>query len=251
MPYVASLVHNYASASNSYARAHPSLPNYLELISGNAYLPQGTSNDCSPTDCSPITGMNLADQLQAAHVPWRAFMEGMPSACSTTDNSVSGGYVVRHDPFVYFPQITSSSECRNVVPASKLLRTLQSRRSPDFVFLSPSVCNDGGHDASCSTLIGADRYLQQLIPSILQTRWYKHRGSIILTWDEGTSSNGTPPDVGGRVLTLVISTSSRGKAPFDGYVDTAGILRSIEHSYGLSFLGQAASSSSGMLSYLP
>jgi len=44
------------------------LPNYLEMISGEAYEASGTANDCTPPSCGPVTGTNVTDQLAAAGI---------------------------------------------------------------------------------------------------------------------------------------------------------------------------------------
>ena len=242
-----SLASTYLRATDSYARGHDSLPNYLEMISGHAYEASGTSNDCTPSSCGPIAGTDLADQLQAAGIRWKAFMGEMPSDCATSDAGGSGGYGVRHNPFVYFPQGRTGSACRNDVPATGLLTALNSPGAPDFVFYSPNICQDGGNDAPCSTIANGDQFLRQRIPAIMTTSWYRDGGTIILTWDEGTDTSGSNGDNGGHVLTVVISARTKGDAPYAGYVDSAGILRTVEHAYGLSYLGDAAGPSSGSL----
>ena len=61
------------------------------MISGHAYKASGTSNNCTPSSCGPITGTDIADQLQAAESRWKAFMGAMPSDCATGDANGSGG----------------------------------------------------------------------------------------------------------------------------------------------------------------
>ena len=248
-PCVNTLASNYLRATDSYARGHDSLPNYLEMISGHAYESSGTSNDCTPSSCGPIAGTNLADQLQTAGISWTAFMGAMPSDCHTSDAGGTGGYGVRHNPFVYFPQGRTGPECRNDVPASGLLTALNSRAAPDFVYYSPNICHDGGNDAPCSTIANGDDHLKKRISAIMATAWYRDGGTIILTWDEAADSDtsGRNGDNGGHVVTVVISARTKGDPPYAGYVDSAGILRTVEHAYGLSYLGDAARSSSGSL----
>ena len=140
-PYINLLADRYLRATNSYARGHYSLPNYLEMISGQAYEASGTANDCTPPSCGPVTGTNVTDQLAAAGIRWMAFMGAMPSDCDTSDAGGSGGYGVRHDPFVYFPQGRKNPACGNDVPSGRLLSMLNSPTPPDFVFYSPSICD--------------------------------------------------------------------------------------------------------------
>lgn len=249
-PYINSLADSYLRETNSYARAHNSLPNYLEMISGGAFEQSGTTNDCTPASCGPIRGTNLADQLDAAGISWRAFIGAMPSDCFSYNAGGSGGYGVRHNPFVYFPQGKTNPECKYDVPSSDLLATLNNSTPPSFVFYSPSICEDGGHDASCSTIANGDRFLERRIPAIMATSWYRNGGTIILTWDEGANGDtaGNYGDNGGHVLTVVISAKAKRQAPDNDYVDSAGILRSVEHAFGLAYLRNAANPESG---YLP
>jgi len=248
-PYTNYLARTYLLATNSYARGHDSLPNYLEMISGDAYEASGTSSDCTPSSCGPITGANIADQLNAAGIRWKAFMGAMPSDCDTSDGGGSGGYGVRHNPFVYFPQGRTSPACGNDEPSSGMLAALSSAQPPDFVFYSPSICHDGGNDAPCATIANGDRFLSGRIPAIMATPWYRDHGTIILTWDEsvGSDTSGQHGDNGGHVLTIVISAGTKGRPAYAGYVDTAGILRTVERAYRLSYLGRAASPASGSL----
>jgi hypothetical protein len=243
------LAGTYLRATNSFARGHNSLPNYLEMVSGHAHEASGTSNDCTPSGCGPIAGADIGSQLQAAGIRWKAFMGAMPSDCDTSDAGGSGGYGVRHNPFVYFPAGRTGPACGNDVSAARLLVALNSPAMPDFAFYSPSICDDGGNDAPCSTITSGDRFLQERIPAIMATAWYRDGGTIILTWDESTDSDtsGSNGDNGGHVLTVVISARTKGAAPYAGYVDSAGILRAVERAYGLSYLGDAAQSRSGNL----
>ena len=72
-----------APAFNAFARqgavlrgyrgvTHPSLPNYLALVSGSTH---GISSDC--TSCT-VAGRSLADTLEAKKLTWKAYAEGLP-----------------------------------------------------------------------------------------------------------------------------------------------------------------------------
>src|SRR5438132_881059 len=68
------LASTYAQATADYAVAHPSLPNYLALVSGSTH---GVRSDC--TDCSQ-SGQTIGSQLSAKHLPWGAYAEGYPGS---------------------------------------------------------------------------------------------------------------------------------------------------------------------------
>jgi hypothetical protein len=73
LPYFKELMNKYAYTRNYTAITHPSLPNHVGFISGDTY---GLSSDCSPRpDCHvPETVNNLADELEAAGLSWKAYL---------------------------------------------------------------------------------------------------------------------------------------------------------------------------------
>jgi phosphatidylinositol-3-phosphatase len=112
-------------------------------------------------------------QLTAKGNSWRAYMEDMGND-PTSESAVCGHpvlntvdhtqiaeapspsvplgdqYASRHNPFVYFHSIIDSAECSNL--NLNLLSTdlASERTTPDFVFITPNLCNDG-HDSPCVT----------------------------------------------------------------------------------------------------
>jgi phosphatidylinositol-3-phosphatase len=86
------LASRYATLTNYTAVTHPSLPNYLALVSGST---QGIDDDC--TSCV-VDGRSLADTLQASRKTWKAYAEDLPYAGFT--GSSSGRYAKKHNPFV-------------------------------------------------------------------------------------------------------------------------------------------------------
>jgi hypothetical protein len=228
-PYINSLIRLSAVAANYHAVAHPSLPNYLALTGGSTFGFAGS--DCMT--CS-VSQRNLVDQLTAAGISWKAYMEDLPSACSFTQSS--GGYVRRHDPFMYYRDVaTNRDRCRFVVPATELNRDLARHALPSFVWISPSLCHDMHN---CGTYAG-DSYLRSLLPRILSE--LGPSGILFLTWDEGETDSGCCSVAkGGHILTLIAGPGARAGArsmlPYDHY----SLLRTIEDLWGLPRLGSAA-----------
>jgi hypothetical protein len=73
---------------------------------------------------------------------------------------------------------------------------LPKESTPNFVFITPNLCNDG-HDAPCKNgqpggLISADAFLQKWIPLIQASKAYQHEGLIVITFDEGGLSPSVP-----------------------------------------------------------
>ncbi|HWD73171.1 MAG TPA: alkaline phosphatase family protein [Actinomycetota bacterium] len=221
-PYINSLAAGGALATQYYAVDHPSLPNYLALTGGSTF---GVTTDCTPGP-SCTGGTSVVEEMAAAGIGWRAYMQDMPGPCAQAD---SGEYVVHHDPFVYYNGVVAGS-CGNVVPASQLPGDIAAGALPAFTWLTPNLCNDM-HDCSVAT---GDAYLAGIVPQLLGT--LGPDGALFLVWDEGTSNT-----QGGGQVTMVAAGSGvkkgyRSSLPYDHY----SLLRTIEDAWGLPLLGNSA-----------
>ena len=199
------LASTYAQATSYDAVAHPSLPNYLALVSGSTH---GVTSDC--TDC-PQSGPTIGSQLSAKHRPWAAYAEGYPG---------SSRFAKKHVPFLYFPGGAS-----HVLP----LQRFNSRKLPAYSLVVPDLCNDM-HDCSIAT---GDHWLHSFITPLLTI---KHT-AIFIVFDEGTSNTGG----GGNVPLIVAGTAVRRHTVFKATTSHYGLLRTIESALGLRPLGQARS----------
>src|SRR5437763_5934158 len=148
---------------------HPSLPNYLWLEAGDNF---GVADDGWPSANHQATTAHLVAQLQAAGIPWKTYQEDIAgTACPLAS---SGLYAVKHNPFVYFDDVTntnnaSSANCiAHVRPYGELATDLSSGAVARYNFLTPNLCDDG-HD-SCAPLndpvAQTDRWLQAHVPPI-------------------------------------------------------------------------------------
>ena len=239
-PYINGLANQYGLATASYGQSHPSLPNYLALLSGST---QGVTDDGTQYS---FAGPTLVDQLAQQGITWRAYMEGMPSACY--GGASSGEYAKKHDPFMYFRSITqNSSQCQNVVPFGSLHADLSSGNGADFIWVTPNLCDDG-HDCSTAT---ADSWLAANLAPVLSSSWFEQNGVVIVTWDEGSDSSGCCSGAaGGHIATIVIAADQPHHTTSAQPVDHAGTLRTVEQLYGLPLLGDAACACSGVLTPL-
>lgn len=226
-PYVNGLAAKYGLAKQFYAVSHPSLPNYLALTGGSTF---GITSDC--TDC-PVRATNLVDQLEAAGITWKAYMEGVPSPCFK--GSEHGGYAKKHDPFMYYVDIASSPKrCKHVVSFSGLRMDLATATLPGFSWITPDLCHDT-HNCPVAT---GDAFLGSLVPEILKA--LGPSGVLILTWDEGSTSAGCcEKAAGGHVATIVAGPGAASGAvsvvPYDHY----SILATVERVLGLPALRNA------------
>ena len=238
-PFINHLAGQGTLLTGYYAITHPSLPNYIAMVSGDT---QGITSDCG--DCN-VDAANLVDQLEQAGISWTAYMEDLPAACS--DAHTAGPYAKKHDPFMDFASIRDNpARCHKVVPADRLDADLAAGRLPRFVFVTPNQDHDmhgagqGGDDA---TLIRtADDWLGALYGKLAGSSAWREDTRLVVTWDEagGGSRDGCCGGLaaGGHIPTIVAGPRvrpGRDGATYDHY----GLLRSVEAAFGLPFLTHA------------
>jgi hypothetical protein len=210
----------YATLTRYYGVAHPSLPNYLALVSGST---QGISSDC--TRCV-FTGKNLADTLDEAGRTWKTYAEGLPAPGYL--GARAGRYAKKHNPFAYFHDIARSPSRRShIVPLPRLARDRRAQTLPDFALIVPDLCNSM-HD--CSVAVG-DAWLKRTVTPLLGIP----NSLVLVLFDEGsTSLRG-----GGHTAALALGTAVRAGASFAKVTNHYGALRTIEQAWGLPLLGRS------------
>lgn len=231
-PYINSLAGRSALATESFAITHPSLPNYLALTGGSTF---GIRSDC--TTCH-VPATNLVDQLEAAGLSWKAYMESMPAPCFR--GTKAGLYAKKHNPFLYYDNISQRpARCANVVPLDHLTADVRRRKLPAFSWITPNLCDDM-HNRNCGIRAG-DKFLSRLLPPLLHA--VGSNGVVFLTWDEGESSSTEgccEKAGGGHVATIVAGPlaqpGARSSLPYDHY----SLLRTIEDGFGVPRLRSAA-----------
>ena len=82
---------------------HPSLPNYLWFEAGTNF---GIVDDDSPYANHQSTTNHLATLLNNAGIAWKAYQEDISGTVVPLD--YTGGYAPRHNPFVYFDDVTGT-----------------------------------------------------------------------------------------------------------------------------------------------
>lgn len=217
------LASRYATISGYTAVAHPSLPNYLALVSGST---QGIDSDC--TGCL-VDGRSLADTLAAAGKTWKTYAEGLPQTGFT--GASSGRYAKKHNPFVYFRRDLTPARLQRVVALTRFLPDVRGRRLPAFSLVVPDLCHDM-HDCGVAT---GDKWLSGFLGPL--TRGSVLKNSVVfVVFDEGETDIGG----GGRVPALAIGPTVRRHVQSAVPNNHYGLLRTIEAGLGLPFLGQSA-----------
>lgn len=239
MPYLNSLWRGGSSLDFTHyaALAHPSLPNYLGMVSG---FTQTSSDAVRPGE---FAGPTIWDQLTQAGVSWGIFEEGMPQTCSPliayNDPVTDGQYLLRHDPGIPFGSVYQSAECQQVRPLS----ALDYASMPAVSFITPNTCDDM-HGLTATQLAStgftnclkgsdaleqrSDQWLSQIVPSLTAAG-----ATVFITFDECCAATLSP-----------IYALETGPAVTPGSDGTSyshySVLAGIENAYGLSLLGGAA-----------
>jgi hypothetical protein len=201
-PYINKTLLPMASHAERYYNPpgnHPSLPNYLWLEAGTNF---GIYDDNPPSQDHQGTHKHLVTQLDAAHISWKSYDENISGAvCPLVDgggNDPNGNpyYGVRHDPFVYFDDVTNhlnphSANCiKHVRPFTELARDLNSKKVASYNFITPNVCDDMHDSCAGDPIAHGDRWLARNIPTILKSSAYQQGGVIFIVWDEANSGDG-------------------------------------------------------------
>jgi hypothetical protein len=212
-----------------YGTGHASLDNYITQVSGQAAnmytqadcqqyvdvvpgvpVPDGSGQVVGQGCVYPASVKTLPDQLTAAGLTWRGYMEDLgadptreKATCGSPGSSAGTGtqdptqsatakdqYAARHNPFVYFHSLLDSGACdRNVGPLTKLDADLrQASTTANFSWITPDLCSDG-HDTPCvdgrpGGLQSINDFLAAWVPRITSSPAFKKDGLLVITFDE-------------------------------------------------------------------
>jgi len=230
-PYLATTLRSQgALLTHYYGIGHSSLPNYIALISGQAPNTE-TQGDCPVVTefrlrrpalnqegqalgkgcLYPPLVRTLPDQLEAAGLTWKGYMEDMGNdparESATCGHSPVGAqeksyvaasndrYAARHDPFVYFHGIIDDQHrCDTHVVNLDVLKTdlKSAQTTPNYAFITPNLCNDGHDDPCTGSGLGGfaaiDAFLRNWVPLILDSPAFRQDGLLIITFDESDST---------------------------------------------------------------
>ncbi len=236
-PYLNSLIADYGLATNySDSGVHPSLPNYLYMVSGNTQYPGNV--DVDPTSLKfPVDADNLGSQLTAAKIPWRSYQEDMSQPCLLTD---VGNYAPRHDPFLYFKGIQqNASLCASTNVDLSAFDTDLASGKYRYLWVTPNLLDDG-HDPADDPSTGleqSDTWCAAFIPKILASKDFAEGAVLFITWDEAEGRNGDSPD---KIPMIVVSKRIKHQGmTVSTALSHASYLATVEQMFGLKRLGDA------------
>lgn len=200
MPYLNSLASGHGLAASYFADAHPSIPNYFMLTTGNLE----TFDDNFP---GTISDDNIVRALNGSGKTWKAYIESFPSVGYTGPNV--GTYLKRHNPFAYLNDVNgSATQAANMVLLSQLSADLAAGSLANFVYILPNS-QDDAHDCpggapTCpdnQKLSAADNWLKANIDPLINSPNFGN-SVLFITFDEAQTTDVT--NGGGQVATVVV-----------------------------------------------
>jgi hypothetical protein len=241
-PYLNQTVLPQASYARQYFNPpglHPSEPNYLWLEAGTNL---DVLDDSPPAAHHFATDQHLVALLTKAGLSWKSYQEDIDG--TTCPLSASGLYAPKHNPMVYFDDVTDgndpgSAECiAHVRPYPELAADLDAGTVAAYNFITPNLCNDMHNYSGCATndaVRNGDNWLAAELPTILASQAYRDGGAVFITWDEGEGSDGP-------IGMIVLSPFAKGAGYANDVPYThSSTLRTLEEIFGVSpFLGDAA-----------
>ncbi|MDQ6622215.1 MAG: alkaline phosphatase family protein [Verrucomicrobiota bacterium] len=211
---------------------HPSEPNYLWLEAGTNF---GITNDNLPSSNHQATTSHLVTLLQNAGVSWRTYQEGITGTNCPSTNSYP--YAPKHNPFVYFDDVTSGGCTTTMRPFTELANDLANNATAHYSFITPNLIDDM-HDSAAplnSPVMQGDTWLAQNVPMILNSSAYQNNGLVLITWDEGVGGDGP-------IGLIALSPLAKGGGYHNSVHYThSSTLRTLQKIFGVSpLLGGAA-----------
>jgi hypothetical protein len=175
-PHIAALAKQYNFASNYNGVWHPSLPNYVAMITGDWIgtdvvgarhsYPVGSmvgiSDDDSPSVATdyPAPPANasthrwkvqlpsLAGQLVSHGKDWRAYLQNLPETGTTLanwpgDSNTAKLYAVKHNPFPYIEEVQNDpAQFAKQVPMEQLFSDIANGHAPALSYIVADQCRD-------------------------------------------------------------------------------------------------------------
>jgi hypothetical protein len=208
-PYISgTLMPRYARATNfddELPQALPSEPHYVWMEAGTNAFPDRTfTTDADPSESnSTKSTAHLTTQIRNAGngVTWRTYQEGMSASTGACPIHRVGFYAPKHDPFVFFQDVSGSPPSETTPdcsahhrPYDSLAKDLGAGDVASYTFITPNLCNDMHGASGCptsNTIRAGDTWLSTELPRIID---YANRnaGVIFLTWDEGDRTGKMP-----------------------------------------------------------
>ncbi len=231
-PYITSLASAYGQATDYFGVTHTSEPNYIAATSGDTWW---VNNDNDWSQGNQYDHANIVDELEAARIPWDAYMQAMPSAGYLGAQwPASGGalYASKHNPFILYNDVRlDPARAGHIEPYTDMTADLNSPNPPRYVWISPDQCSDmhggvstaisGYPETPCpySNVAGdandealkakADAFVKTAVAAIRSSRAWTGNSVIFIAADESDYDGSDPAD------NYYLSTAGCCDSPYD------------------------------------
>jgi hypothetical protein len=203
MPYYNQLIQQYGLATQFYADQHSSLTALMWFVAG---APVEFNQDT--VSCSHSSD-NVVRELLKQGYTWRSYQTNLPYAgYQGLYGGTNNTYYRRHNPLIDFTDACpGTGQDTNSVPFTQMATDFAQGKTVNYAFITPDV-NDDAHNG---TLLAADQWLLNNVPTILARPEFSPGGDgiLFLVWDEGAltdprCSATVAQGCGGRTAILVI-----------------------------------------------
>jgi hypothetical protein len=213
----------------------------------------------------PKAVQTLPDELTAAGLTWKAYVQGMETAqpsvgasapscrhpelgAADPNHVLSAGdpYLTFNNPFVYFHSLLDGGACASDdVELTRLTSDLATTAStPNLSWIAPSACGDGTNaprapgttsaPGASAESGSADRFLAEVVPQILATAAFRKEGLLAIVPDSEPAASIAKP-----VGALLISPFVRSGVRVDQSLNDYSLLKSLTRLFGVLPLGHA------------
>jgi len=246
-PYINGLLAT-AAHTTMFQDELPSLvsePHYVFMEGGtNAFSDATFSSDNNPSSSNSTASTDhLVTQLETAGLSWMSYQQGITAG--TCPVASVNAYRPKHDPMVFFkdvsgsPPSSTSQRCiDHHKPYTAFAADLASGTMPAYVFITPDLCNDMHGDSSCpqgtssnANIQAGDNFLKNELPPII-TYAQAHDSIIMITWDEGDSSN--------LMSFLILGPRIKAGATSSVVYNHGSIIKTVEETFGLPILAKVS-----------
>jgi hypothetical protein len=204
-PYINhTLLPAYAHSTNfndPLALSIPSEPHYVWMEAGtNAFSDHTFTGDGDPSSSNSTSSTaHLATQIANATngVTWRTYQEGLNGSTGACPIHSSGLYAAKHDPFVFFkdvsgspPSATNANCAAHHRAYSAFASDLAAHDVATYTFITPNLCHDMHGASGCGStdeVTQGDTWLSTELPRILSYA-SANAGAVFVVWDEGAST---------------------------------------------------------------
>jgi hypothetical protein len=212
----------------------PSESHYVLMEAGTHAFADATfttNSDPSAANSTASTA-HLVTQIRNAGVPgldWMSYQEGINAATGACPVHSDGFYATKHNPYVFFhdvagnpPSPTQPYCAAHHRDLGRLAADLAAGSVAAYNFISPNQCNDMHGASGCpdgNGIRAGDNWLRTTLPHLIDYV-NRHRGVILLVWDEGDRTAKMPFLAIGPGVKPGYASSVR--------INHASVLRSVE-----------------------